>query len=700
MSTSLTPSPGDLSIKLMDTILGHGWNNLLHGALGAHLTLLGQLFGVFNAVIMSGLVALFATVTTSGVISTAHSGSVLGKKMSSAWVPIRAIGSIGLLSPLPFAKGLCLMQALVLLFTSYGIGLADHLWTPAVQYLAVQGGTVEGPRPTAAWGAADGILRALVARDYFYSRDPQHTPIGSVTLTYHPGTAGIAPVNYFGGADVPATQAYYQAVIPGPTNTNFGDFATITVKCAGPQVDSLCHAKAAALTGVIERLAPVAVGIVSHYHGGQNIPPPAPSAITALLNWYTQTVSGAIPPYLAQTQAQLVQQQHQFAQQAESEGWASAGDWYESIAGANDLVHRLVSIEPVVSVAPKHALLANVPNTEQTRLPAYLANAEHLMRAADPGMDVQYDERLNSKAANAGNNGVVNLVAREWNRHIGMPLVNGLISAVSDPSGDPLARLQAVGNGIDDAVGGLWTGLSMVRALPGVEFKLPTQLHIAALALLAAGADLAIYLPAIPFVLWLLAIAGWVVLVLESLVAAPLWAAAHGMPEGEGFAGQTGKQGYMLFLSVLLRPALMTIGFFISVGVFDGMSWLVSEGWRVYAAGENAGTILGPVNLAATVAVLVVLLTLLAHQAFGLITWLPAHVTKWIGQAGENLGGEGAGDVRQGAKSAGGALATAGKNAHTPGQGPAQGGKAGAADSGPGLEPSPAQSVPSTNVEK
>ena len=109
MST-LTPASGDLSVKLLNTILGHGWSHLLHGALGAHLTLLGQLFGVFNAVVMSGLVALFATVTTSGVISTAHSGSVLGKKMNSAWVPIRAIGSIGLLSPLPFAKGLCLIH--------------------------------------------------------------------------------------------------------------------------------------------------------------------------------------------------------------------------------------------------------------------------------------------------------------------------------------------------------------------------------------------------------------------------------------------------------------------------------------------------------------------------------------------------------------------------------------------------------------
>lgn len=448
-------------------------------------------------------------------------------------------------------------------------------------------------------------------------------------------------------------------MISGPTNTNFGDFGTITVKCADPQTDPLCHAKAEAVDGLIQRLAPVAVGIVSHYHGGQNIPPPAPSAITALLNWYTQTVQGAIPSYLSQTQAKLVQQ-HAFAQQAEQEGRASAGDWYESIAGANDLVHRLVSIVPSVVVPSKHDLLSNVPNTRQTRLPAYLANAEHLMREADPGIDVQYDERLNSKAANAGSRGVVNLVAREWNRHIGMPLVNGLVSAISDPSGDPLARLQAVGNGIDDAVGGLWSALSGARMIPGVKFHLPTQLHIAALAL---------------------------------LVAAPLWAAAHGMPEGEGFAGQTGKQGYMLFLSVLLRPALMTIGFFISVGVFDGMSWLVSEGWRVYAAGENAGTILGPVNLAATVAVLVVLLTFLAHQSFGLITWLPAHVTKWIGQAGENLGSEGASDVRQGAKSAGGAIATAGKaHAQDLSKGSSKGN---ATDSGQGLEPPQGQSVQS-----
>jgi hypothetical protein len=53
--------------------------------------------------VLSGLVVLFSVVATSGIISTAHEGQQT--HFHSAWAPIRAVGSIGLLTPLPWAKG-------------------------------------------------------------------------------------------------------------------------------------------------------------------------------------------------------------------------------------------------------------------------------------------------------------------------------------------------------------------------------------------------------------------------------------------------------------------------------------------------------------------------------------------------------------------------------------------------------------------
>jgi len=75
-----------------------------------------------------------------------------------------------------------------------------------------------------------------------------------------------------------------------------------------------------------------------------------------------------------------------------------------------------------------------------------------------------------------------------------------------------------------------------------------------------AGFTLAYYLPAIPIIFWVLGIVGWLIMVLEAVVAAPLWAASHVLPEGEGFAGPPARQGYMLLLALLIRPVLMVIG--------------------------------------------------------------------------------------------------------------------------------------------
>jgi len=73
-----------------------------------------------------------------------------------------------------------------------------------------------------------------------------------------------------------------------------------------------------------------------------------------------------------------------------------------------------------------------------------------------------------------------------------------------------------------------------------------------------AGFTLAYYLPAIPIIFWVLGIVGWLIMVLGAVVAAPLWAASHVLPEGEGFAGPAARQGYML-LVIGLQPDI-TIG--------------------------------------------------------------------------------------------------------------------------------------------
>lgn len=161
---------------------------------------------------------------------------------------------------------------------------------------------------------------------------------------------------------------------------------------------------------------------------------------------------------------------------------------------------------------------------------------------------------------------------------------------------------------------------------------------------------LAYYLPALPAILWLLAILGFLILVIEAVVAAPVWAAAHAIPEGEGIAGQHGKQGYMMLMNILLRPSLMVIGFFFSMALIWSFSMfsvylmqntLISnleakEGFEnVVSSGFFFSFIMsfvsGIVLVGGTLIVVI-------HKSLNLVTWLPENVIKWAGGHGSSLG--------------------------------------------------------------
>jgi len=135
-----------------------------------------------------------------------------------------------------------------------------------------------------------------------------------------------------------------------------------------------------------------------------------------------------------------------------------------------------------------------------------------------------------------------------------------------------------------------------------------------------------------------MAIIGWVMLVMESLLAAPLWAAAHAVPEGEGMSGQHGKQGYMLFLGVLMRPPLMVFGFFLAVVLMTEIGHFIGTQFGAFSKSMNATFLTGPITFIAMMFVIGSTMVVAAHKIFGLITWLPDTVLSWVGQQTQNLG--------------------------------------------------------------
>ena len=129
-------------------------------------------------------------------------------------------------------------------------------------------------------------------------------------------------------------------------------------------------------------------------------------------------------------------------------------------------------------------------------------------------------------------------------------------------------------------------------------------------------------------------------MVIETLVAESIWAAAHAIPEGEGIAGQHGRQGYMLFMGVLFRPSLMIVGFFMSTMILTAVGSLIGTGFQVFSSGMRSGTFGfgGFITLLSFLFLVGGIIITASHRLFGLITWIPDNVLKWIGHNPHGLG--------------------------------------------------------------
>lgn len=158
----------------------------------------------------------------------------------------------------------------------------------------------------------------------------------------------------------------------------------------------------------------------------------------------------------------------------------------------------------------------------------------------------------------------------------------GLWYGVMNSPGDPIAMIQQLGQGMVGIAVILWlvgsallaamTGLmSIMGSATGVAYgiqnglKLFVPIIIGFIGVLFVnGMVLSTYVPMIPFMIFTFAAIGWIISVLEAIVAGPLVAAHLTRPEGHDLLGKA-EQAIMLLMGVFLRPVVMIIGFLAAI---------------------------------------------------------------------------------------------------------------------------------------
>jgi defect-in-organelle-trafficking protein DotA len=695
LTALLTPPATDLSLGYLSAIFG-----LVDGVLpgGGNHQILGKMFSIFNSVVLAlgGVVLMYVLIVST--INTAQEGDIMGKDWSSIWIPMKTAVGIGFL--VPKASGYSVVQILMMWIVTQGIGAADSVWNATLDYLN-SGGTIvsldKDVPPSAATDpetltAAIGTLSALTCMSgieqiykYIQRTNPSLPSLPSLysTLKVTRNATGMG-----GFIDFPG-------VLPSPFSAVNKICGTMTWNVANANDNTVMDAATlqmvADLSGAASQLATAAVN--SMMNGG--ITPDITTVdvspiMNAVVNYKAIALSTTPKdqgnPDL--TNGITVMKQN---------GWIMAGAYFFTLskitsATSNALTPPSVS-GGITDITTQNSIVANFSSANITTdqigklLKAY-QDYLALAKAQQPVFLPPVNKGIAGMPPQPGTASSA-LIMDPIKQRLNQAFQGNPIVALANIGADLIIlSLTLWGAGAAFAMGAAATIAALSYFVPAIgslvdvssSWVLPLISPII-LAGLTAGGMLAFYIPLIPFILFTFGAIGWLVGVVETMVAAPLVALGLMSPEGDKIFGRA-SPAIMLVTSVFLRPTLMLFGYISGIIMSYVSLWLLAQGFMYIvlsiiqinsdkiAAGVGVGSaalgllafpLVGPAALyvAGTSAVVMFaivglvfvliyafLAVMVIQKAFELINIVPDAVLRWIGGTDKGPGahyGEGMG---------------------------------------------------------
>jgi defect-in-organelle-trafficking protein DotA len=182
-----------------------------------------------------------------------------------------------------------------------------------------------------------------------------------------------------------------------------------------------------------------------------------------------------------------------------------------------------------------------------------------------------------------------------------------------------------------------------------VSFTLPLMFSWLAL-FMHIGITVAYYVPMLPYIIFLFGSIGWLMAVMEAMVAAPILALGVMSPEGEGLSGKS-ERGFLILVNVFLRPSMMIVGYVISIALSFVAVHLLIMGYSRGAAILNLDSGYAGVNWSSyvmtrafakgfSIFIVINLYATIVQKCFTLIFILPDRVMRWIGGGPESYGAD------------------------------------------------------------
>lgn len=674
MSTQLMPPSGDVSVYLLNMILGSGWSSWFGGASGGGggasslfgsaaasssqvatlLSTSGSLIGTLISGLSSMLLLVGAAILVytygTGAANAAHTGD---HKISPMWAPLRQAFGIAALAPLPTAAGVSVIMSIVSFPVLLGIGLADNVASLGTKFLVTTGGQVAPANPPAIDPSA---IKALfideVVQTYMINLGWSIDPVE--TWTNNNDTLTVDYIAKNGTATLPA-----------------GTFGKISLTCP-TKVSGLCGPGGAAIAGVgaiVKSLAPVAAQIVNATNGygttsAPTIQPVGQGALAAAIQVYQTTIQTQLATFNQQQHTDLSSALAKTASAIDAEGWASLPLFYYKISQYNAQANGIAQGLNLSITGYNSTALSTVSYSEMA---AAVAMAVDYADAQSLGGAIQ--QSAASAAAPAPSDSASWLEKMSIFKNI----ANDFISYLSHGT-DPIADLQTASSNAITALETAWGGALVAKSVTagacvasnvgakaangaagGLGAVVMGVASSAGVGAVCAGSDAAssmfsgvstvalvmipvlfigaFYLPMSPAIVMTMGVLSWISMVVELFIAAALWAFSHILPGGDSLIHEHAKDGYFVLLEVCLRPVLMVIGYFMAIAMIAVSAYFVIAGLSIAFDSMSGGNAFGPASAVAEVLIVVGAMYVAINHSVGLIHRLPQAAMRMVGRA-------------------------------------------------------------------
>lgn len=584
-------SSGNVADGIMSSFFGQTWANMFQtGPTSTIASLLIDIFTIYNGAVVIATALVVGYTLWSSTVQTAHEGQTAGKRYSSLWMPLRMVVGGALTAPI---FGLSLVQILVLAVAGLGFQTADEVANKVAVY--VNSGAPLTTFPAFYSAKKDKALMAILQME--------------TCRAYLEKEAPLIPVNV-----APAWDSNQVSYGKEPL-LGFKDDSCGTLKVNSEFYQTIAYA----IDDIAATVRPAAAQIVEGKTPDAIYISTARNRLDSMDNDLLSAAKTAIDAE-SQKAVQIA------TADINTRGWIGLGSWYYTLARQTASFNEKINYDFDVSLP------------EMSKSDSQLGGQNESMLRA-----IKY-------AQGAG----ISISSQPDDTY--MQAITEKVFEVLKGDGDPYLKMINLGHFCTQAAAVLSGANLAAKAVSflgggGLISKVASQVLDSGLAgsavifmLLAVGIVAGWGLPFVPLAVWTFGVCSVFIGVIQSFLAAPIWAAAHCLPDGDGLTGNHSRQGYLLLINLALRPVLITIGFVFSYFLLWGVCWLFLDGlqrWVVSGAQNTPGLDVLNFFLGLAVALFLAAITVLfiAFRCFGFIFDAADKVLSWIGGA-EQFGGE------------------------------------------------------------